>query len=154
MLECLYNDLPLSNLNVTFLLTFVLYLNVKRKKEIPFVYFLYFTMVFITGLSMFYVTAQKTKFSIKDFFSKCDQIRSFLVHGTILQQWAPILKNSDKMEKRKNLARNCWTVVPVTVEEQSCQPLVNNRASDCWTMVPATVEESCQPLLKNRASDC
>ena len=24
------------------------------------------------------VTAQKTEFSIKDFFSKCDQIRSFL----------------------------------------------------------------------------
>ena len=25
-----------------------------------------------------YVTAQKMKFSIKDFFSKCEQIRSFL----------------------------------------------------------------------------
>ena len=25
-----------------------------------------------------YITAQKMKFSIKDFFSKCDQIRSFL----------------------------------------------------------------------------
>ena len=25
-----------------------------------------------------YITAQKMKFSVKDFFSKCDQIRSFL----------------------------------------------------------------------------
>ena len=25
-----------------------------------------------------YITAQKMKFSIKDFFSKCDQIRSFI----------------------------------------------------------------------------
>ena len=27
-----------------------------------------------------FATAQKMKFSIKDFFSKCDQIRSFLEH--------------------------------------------------------------------------
>ena len=33
-------------------------------------------------------TAQKTKFSIKDFFSKCDQIRSFL------QIWSDLLKKS------------------------------------------------------------
>ena len=33
-------------------------------------------------------TAQKTKFSIKDFFSKCDQIRNFL------QIWSHLLKKS------------------------------------------------------------
>ena len=33
-------------------------------------------------------TAQKIKFSIKDFFSKCDQIRSFL------RIWSHLLKNS------------------------------------------------------------
>ena len=33
-------------------------------------------------------TAQKMKFSIKDFFSKCDQIRSFL------RIWSHILKKS------------------------------------------------------------
>ena len=32
------------------------------------------------------VTAQKIKFSIKDFFSKCDQIRSFL------RIWSHLLK--------------------------------------------------------------
>ena len=33
-------------------------------------------------------TAQKMKFSIKDFFSKCDKIRSFL------QIWSQLLKKS------------------------------------------------------------
>ena len=33
-------------------------------------------------------TAQKVKFSIKDFFSKCDQIRSFL------RIWSHLLKKS------------------------------------------------------------
>ena len=35
-----------------------------------------------------YNTAQKMKFSIKDFFSKCDQIRSFL------RIWSHLLKKS------------------------------------------------------------
>ena len=35
-----------------------------------------------------YTTAQKMKFSIKDFFSKCDQIRSFL------RIWSHLLKKS------------------------------------------------------------
>ena len=77
----------------------------------------------------------------------------FLVHGTILQQWTSLLKNSASIEKRKNLARDCWRIVPATVEK-SCQWLLNNRASDCWRIMPVTVEESCQPLLINRASDC
>ena len=34
------------------------------------------------------ITAQKMKFSITDFFSKCDQIRSFL------QSWPHLLKKS------------------------------------------------------------
>ena len=34
------------------------------------------------------ITAQKIKFSIKDFFSKCDQIRRFL------QIWSHLLKKS------------------------------------------------------------
>ena len=61
----------------------------------------------------------------------------------------------------KNYASDCWTIVPVTVEE-SCQPLLNNRASNYWRTVPVTVqelcqwllEEFCQWLLMNRANDC
>ena len=75
----------------------------------------------------------------------------FLVHGTILQQWTSLVKNSISTEK--NLARDCWRIVPVTVE-QSCQCLLNNHASACWAIMPVTVEESCQWLLKNHASDC
>ena len=37
---------------------------------------------------LFIVTAQKMKFSIKDFYSKCDQIRNFL------QIWSHLLKKS------------------------------------------------------------
>ena len=62
--------------------------------------------------------------------------------------------------KKKKSARDCWRIVPVTVEEL-CQWLLNNRVSDCWSIVtsdcwiiaPATVEELCQ-WLKNHASDC
>ena len=46
----------------------------------------------VVGLFVFvthwYVTSQKMKFSIKDFFSKCDQIRSFL------RIWSHLLKKS------------------------------------------------------------
>ena len=35
-----------------------------------------------------YITEQKMKFSIKDFFGKCDQIRSFL------RIWSHLLKKS------------------------------------------------------------
>ena len=59
-----------------------------------------------------------------------------------------------------NRASDCWTIVPVTVE-QSCQWLLKNHASDCWTIVPVTVEPLYQrllrnrePLLNNHASDC
>ena len=44
----------------------------------------------------FTFTAQKMKYSIKDFFSKCDQIRSFLLI------WSHLLKKS-LMENLKNL---------------------------------------------------
>ena len=37
-------------------------------------------------------TAQKMKFSIKDLFRKCDQIRSFL--GSFLRIWSHLLKKS------------------------------------------------------------
>ena len=90
--------------------------------------------------------------SIKLFSAK-EGLRScvvFLVHGTILQQWTSLLKNSDSIEKRKNPVRDCWTIVPVTA--YSYQWLLNNFASDCWTFVPVTIEELCQWLLKNRAS--
>ena len=61
--ECLYVDLPLPNLNLNFLLTFVPYLHLKRKKEIPvmlhtspilsmFGLFLYFTINLINGSLM------------------------------------------------------------------------------------------------------
>ena len=39
-------------------------------------------------LTQVYVTAQKMKFSIKDFFGKCDEIRSFL------RIWSHLLKKS------------------------------------------------------------
>ena len=42
----------------------------------------------IHGFSDYSNTAQKMKFSIKDFFSKCDQIRSFL------RIWSHLLKQS------------------------------------------------------------
>ena len=92
----------------------------------------------------------------------------FLVHGTILQQWTSLLKNSASIEKRKNLACDCWRIVPATVEESS-QWLLNNRASDRWRIIPAIIEElfqwleeSCQWLLEklfqwllmNRANGC
>ena len=77
----------------------------------------------------------------------------FLVHGTILQQWTSLLKNSACIEKRKNLDRECWRIVQVTVEE-SCQSLLNNCTSGCRRIIPVNVEESCQPLLINHDSDC
>ena len=84
----------------------------------------------------------------------------FLVHGTILQQWTSLLKNFAIIRKKKpcpwllnNRANDCWTIVPVTIE-QSCQWLLNNRASNCWVIVPATIEESCQWLLNNCTTDC
>ena len=40
---------------------------------------------------VFYSTAQQMIFSIKDFFSKCDQIRSFL---SFLRIWSHLLKKS------------------------------------------------------------
>ena len=70
----------------------------------------------------------------------------FLVHGTILQQWTSLLKDSAGIEKRKNFAHDCWRIVPATVEE-SCQWLSNNGTSNCWRIVLATVEQSCQRLL-------
>ena len=39
-------------------------------------------------MGSYYFTAQKIKFSIQDFFSKCDQIRSFL------RIWSHLLKKS------------------------------------------------------------
>ena len=42
----------------------------------------------LTILTYILRTAQKMKFSIKDFFSKCDQIRSFL------RIWSHLLKKS------------------------------------------------------------
>ena len=73
------------------------------------------------------------------------------MHGTILQQWTPLLKNPANIEK--NLARDCWTIVPVAVEH-SCQWLLTNYASDCWRIVLGTVEQCCQWLLNNLGSDC
>ena len=67
----------------------------------------------------------------------------FLVHGTILQQWSSLLKNSVSIEKK---------ILLMTVE-QLCQWLLNNHASHCWTIVLETVEQLCQPLLNNHASD-
>ena len=51
-------------------------------------YIMIFTFATFVYFSLVYFTAQKMKFSIKDFFSKCDQIRSFL------QIWSYLLKNS------------------------------------------------------------
>ena len=73
----------------------------------------------------------------------------FLVHATIFQQWTSLLKNSASIEKRTNLARDSWRIMPVIVGE-SYHPLLNDRASDCWIIGPATFEQLCQGL-KNRA---
>ena len=53
-------------------------------------YYLSFDLVILLNLRVkaAVVTAQKMKFSIKDFFSKCDQIRSFL------RIWSHLLKKS------------------------------------------------------------
>ena len=51
-----------------------------------------------------WITAQKIKFSIKDFFSKCDQIHSFL------QIWSHLLKKS-LMENFIFCAVNEWDVL-------------------------------------------
>ena len=45
-------------------------------------------------------TPQKMKFSIKDFFSKCDQICSFL------RTWSLLLKKS--LEKKESLSFSKW----------------------------------------------
>ena len=55
--------------------------------------------------------------------------------------------------KKKNLASDCWAIVPVIVEEL-CHWLLKNRASHCWIIMSVTVEQSCQQLLNNRASGC
>ena len=47
-----------------------------------------FVNKFFTYLMCAYLTAEKIKFSIKDFFSKCDQICSFL------RIWSHLLKKS------------------------------------------------------------
>ena len=44
--------------------------------------------VYSNQMSVKITTVQKTKFSIRDFFSKCDQIRSFL------RIWSHLLKKS------------------------------------------------------------
>ena len=84
----------------------------------------------------------------------CGSCVVFLVHGTILQQWTSLLKNSARIKKEK--------ILFVTVEE-SCQPPLSNLGSDCWRIISATVEErivpaiveqSCQWLLENCANDC
>ena len=45
-------------------------------------------VIILTTLILVIITAQKLKFSIKDFFGKCDQIRSFL------RIWSHLLKES------------------------------------------------------------
>ena len=47
-----------------------------------------FDIVIYTVLNLVKYTTQKMKFSIKDFFSKCDPIRSFL------RMWSRLLKKS------------------------------------------------------------
>ena len=41
----------------------------------------------MTGLSTFSNTAEKMKFPIKDFLSKCDQIRSFLLKKSLMENF-------------------------------------------------------------------
>ena len=103
-------------------------------------------VIFFISWAFWYVCKLKT-------IRKTGSCVVFLVPGTTLQQWSSLLKNSASIEKRKNLARDCWRIVPASVEE-SCQWLLKNYASDYWTIVQATVEHSCQWLLKNYASGC
>ena len=57
------------------------------KKKIRF-YKKKYHLFLLDFLKEYYITAQKIKFSIKDFFSECDQIRSFL------RIWSHLLKKS------------------------------------------------------------
>ena len=51
-----------------------------------------FTLIFGIKVKSHPYTAQKMKFSIKDFFSKCDQIRSFLwIWSHLLKK--PLMEN-------------------------------------------------------------
>ena len=61
----------------------------------------------------------------------------FLVHGTILQQWMPLLKNT--------LLKN-----RVSAEKKRLSWLLNNRASEYWRIVPANLEESCKGIQKHK----
>ena len=47
------------------------------------------------------LTIETLKKGVK--YSQCGSCAVFLVHGTILQQWSSLLKNSASIEKRKNL---------------------------------------------------
>ena len=48
----------------------------------------FIVVIHINDLCLHSITAQEMKFSVKDFFSKCDQIRSFL------RIWSHLLKKS------------------------------------------------------------
>ena len=87
-----------------------------------------------------------------------------MVHGTILQRWTSLMKNSASIVKKKllpvtveqlckwmmkNSASDGSTITPATVEE-SCQWLPKIRASGYWTIVPSTAEQMCQRLLNSR----
>ena len=72
-------------------------------------------------------TAQKTKFSIKDFFSKCDQIRSFL------QIWSDLLK--------KSLMEN-FTFCAVSILQETCGNIT------LWNSTRVFESDSCQDSLK------
>ena len=58
----------------------------RNRSTVSFCFWVRYQMDTISIISM--ITAQKMKFSITDFFSKCDQIRTFL------QNWLHLLKKS------------------------------------------------------------
>lgn len=70
----------------------------------------------------------------------------FLVHGTIIQHWIPLLKNRASTEK-------IVLTVPVNAK-LSCRRLLNNCTSDCLLIMSVIVKESCRRLLNNHKGTC
>ena len=75
--------------------------------------------IFINN-GIIFPTAQKMKFSIKDFFSNCDQIHSFL------RIWSPLLEKS-LMENFTFCAASCGAHNPIF----SMEPIVTVNTFHC-----------------------
>ena len=76
-----------------------------------------------------FITAQKMKFSIKDFFSKCDQIRSFL------RIWLHLLKKS-LIENLIFCAVYCQRSSKIITENYFCFRYENRQKNNQYFELP------------------